>query len=89
MEIQCREQNIICLNFRKPLWASSSEAEREKRRQLFKGKKETIGDWRVRERRERERKWSRAQRGLVPGACDDERRCNGIQNSFTLLADFC
>ena len=51
MEIQCREQNIICLNFRKPLWASSSEAERERMRQIYIGESQTIGNWREREKK--------------------------------------
>ena len=46
MEIQCRvskKTQLFCLNFRKPLWASSSEAEREReKRQECKGKERQL-----------------------------------------------
>ena len=60
MEIQCRKQINICLNFRKPLWASSSEAEMERKRQIFIGESETIGDWKERGKDRLGKKNSRA-----------------------------
>ena len=46
----------VSLNFRYPLWESSSEAKKERKRQGFIGKSQTIGDWREREKRERAHK---------------------------------
>ena len=60
MEIQCRKQNISLPKFSNPLWETSSEAERGRERQVFIGERETIGDWREREKRELNKSWAPA-----------------------------
>ena len=47
-----QKQNRSLPKFSNPLWETSSEAERGKERQVFIGKRQTIGDWREREKRE-------------------------------------
>ena len=66
--VQKNKNEQFCLNFRKPLWASSSEAEGEKEREgeNLKGTERQLG---IGERQERLRKRSndqKAQEGLAP-----------------------
>ena len=60
MEIQCEKQNKSLPKFSNPLWETSSEAERGRERQVFIGKRQTIGDWREREKRELNKSWAPA-----------------------------
>ena len=56
--MQSEQKNTtFCLNFRKPLWASSSEAERKREKEggNLKGKTD---NWGLEREREREREWS-------------------------------
>ena len=84
MELQCRmskKTQLFCLNFRKPLWASSSEAEREReRRQVFKGKERQL---RIGERGKRETEWSKTKsprRAGPPAPPHNRLSIHGIEN---------
>ena len=67
--VQSSKNEQFCLNFRIPLWASSSEAEWEKERgEEFKGERETIGDWRERRETDGLVKWPESPRRAGPPA---------------------
>ena len=55
-----QKQNRSLPKFLNPLWETSSEAERGRERQVFIGKRQTIGDWREREKRELNKSWAPA-----------------------------
>ena len=59
MEIQCKyaKNNNFCLNFRNPLWESSSEAERKREREerFLKGERD---NWGLERERQERGEWS-------------------------------
>ena len=55
MEVQCKyAKNNFCLNFRNPLWESSSEAERKREREerFLKGERDNWGLERERDKKQ-------------------------------------
>ena len=56
--VQMRKQSLP--KFSNPLWETSSEAEKGRKRQVFIGKRQTIEDWRERKKRELNKSWAPA-----------------------------